>query len=84
MKILGKNVFIRTLTCYYTGKVERITKNSIELSTAAWIADTGRFHNALLTGVLNEVEPYPGNVLVQRNNSSDITEWKHELPRNQK
>lgn len=80
MKLKNKKVFIRTLTHYYTGQVVRVTKSFIELSTAAWIADTGRFSQALKTGQLNEVEPFHSNVLVARSNISDITEWAHELP----
>lgn len=82
----GTNVFIRTVTHYFTGKVERVTKSWIILSSAAWIADTGRFADALRSGSLNEVEPYPDDAIVRVNRDGviDIANWKHELPRKQK
>lgn len=64
MKIKGKPVFIRTLMNYYTGRVKRITKNAIELTEAAWIADTGRFSTAMSKGDFSEVEPYPDGITV--------------------
>jgi hypothetical protein len=37
------------------------------LEDAAWIADTGRFADALKSGKFNEVEPFPdGQVIVGR------------------
>lgn len=85
-KLKGSNVFIRTVTHYFTGRVERVTKSWIILSQAAWIADTGRFSEALKTGELNEVEPYPddGIVRVSRDGVIDVTPWTHSLPREMK
>lgn len=85
-KLKGSNVFIRTVTHYFTGHVERVTKSWIILSQAAWIADTGRFSEALKTGRLNEVEPYPddGVVRVARDGVIDAAPWKHSLPREMK
>lgn len=81
---LGSAVLIRTVTLYYTGKIAELTPESIVLVDAAWIADTGRFHTALETGTLNEVEPYPGPVAVSRGAIVDVTGWKHPLPRSAK
>jgi hypothetical protein len=77
----GKKVLIRTVTNYYTGQVEGATEQFIILSGAAWIADTGRFHTALATGKLEEVEPYPDRCWVALGAIVDICEWNHELPR---
>lgn len=84
--LTGTNVFIRTVTQYFTGHVEKVTKSWIHLSSAAWIADTGRFADALKKGSLNEVEPYPDDAMVRVNRDGiiDIASWKHELPRVQK
>ena len=79
----GKNVFIRTVTMIYTGNLVMLDDKEILLSDAAWIADTGRFADALATGKLNEVEPYPGNILVGRGAVLDISIWEHDLPRQQ-
>jgi hypothetical protein len=77
---VGNKVFIRTVTNYLTGKIVKIDKNFIELSTAAWIADTGRFSIALKTGVFSEVEPFPNNVCVSIFSIVDCCEWKFDLP----
>jgi hypothetical protein len=81
---VGNQVFIRAVTNYYTGRIVEITEGEILLVDAAWIADTGRFSDALKTGNLNEVEPYPNLVAVGRGAIVDVTHWPHELPRVQK
>ena len=81
---VGDKVFIRTVTHYYTGQIKTITDSDIVLADAAWIADTGRFSDALKTGKLNEVEPFPGSVIVCRSVIVDVCEWAHDLPREQK
>lgn len=79
----GKNVFIRTVTHHYTGTLEGHDANFIRLGNAAWIADDGRFADALAKGALNEVEPYPGECLIGVGAILDISEWLHKLPRSQ-
>lgn len=81
---VGKAVFIRTVTHYFTGRVALVKASEIVLTDAAWIADTGRFHNALKDGSLNEVEPFVGPVSLNRHAVIDVTEWKHPLPKIQK
>jgi hypothetical protein len=56
---VGNNVIIRMVTMIQTGHIEALTDLEVVLSDAAWVADTGRFHNALVSGSLNEVEPFP-------------------------
>ena len=84
--LLGKNVFIRTVTHHYTGKVEDVTDTEIVLSTASWIAHDGRFHNAMVDGSLDEVEPYHAETLVRVNRGAlvDWSAYRHELPTKQK
>lgn len=81
---VGASVFIRTVTNYYTGRVVALTEFEVVLDDAAWIADTGRFHTALKSGTLGEIEPYIGPVSVARGPIVDVTEWTHDLPRDQK
>ena len=81
---LGNSAFIRTVTHYYTGKIIFISKDEIVLSDAAWIADTGRFNNALVKADLNEVEPYPSVVSINRGAIIDVSEWHHILPKDVK
>ncbi len=82
--INGADVLIRTVTMIYTGHVDGLDEHTIALNEAAWIADTGRFADALTTGNLSEVEPYPDTVYVARAAVVDITFWTHDLPRVQK
>jgi hypothetical protein len=81
---VGKAYLIRTVTMHYTGRVEKVTDSDIVLSDAAWIANTGRYYDALKSGELSEVEPYPEGAFVSRGSIVDFTEWKHKLPRMQK
>src|SRR5689334_13007515 len=61
---VGQNYLIRTVTHYYTGKVKHVSFTSIVLDDAAWIPDTGRFSECLRSGNLQEVEPYPGECII--------------------
>jgi hypothetical protein len=76
----GDAVIIRTVTHYYTGRIEVIDKDWIVLSSAAWIADTGRWAQALSSGKLSEVEPFPNGVSVARGAIVDCSAWGHDLP----
>ena len=84
---VGSKVFIRTVTSYYTGEIIEVTSEEITLVKAAWIADTGRFAQAMQTGEFSEVEPYPDEhqVSVSRGSITDLVRnWPHPLPRVQK
>lgn len=83
---IGKNYFIRTVTMSLTGKLVFVGDKEIVLEDAAWIADTGRFANALKKGVFDEVEPFPKNrrVGIGRGSIVDFVEWEHRLPCEQK
>lgn len=81
---IGEAYLIRTVTFFYTGRVQEITDTDLVLQDAAWIADTGRFYDALKTGQLSEVEPFVSEVIVPRSGIVDATVWKHPLPKNQK
>ena len=83
MGLTSKNILIRTVTNFYTGRVVEETKKWLRLETVAWIADTGRFSDALSTSLFNEVEPYPRPVIVMKAAIVDITEIG-ELPTKQK
>ena len=78
----GKNVLVRTVTHYYTGRLASDGGDGwLQLDDAAWIADTGRFSVALAGGELDEVEPYPGTCWVAAGAVVDVSEWAHDLPR---
>lgn len=81
---LGNAVLIRAVTLYYTGRIIEITKDEIVIEDAAWIAETGRFSDALVTGDLNEVEPFLDPVAIGRGAIVDVTHWRKALPRGKK
>ena len=82
----GEKVFIRSVTHHYTGRVVEVTADEIVLTEAAWIADDGRFANALANGTLSEVEPFPPDapVRIGRGAIVEWTLWGHDLPTEQK
>jgi hypothetical protein len=84
---VGKNVIVRCVTHYHTGRLARVTGGFLILEDAAWIADAGRWATTLERGAesLKEVEPFPaGEVFVALSGVIDVAEWQHELPREQK
>lgn len=82
---VGENVFIRTVTMYYVGRLEVVTEQELVLTDAAWVAYSGRWAEALKTGVLDEVEPFPdGKVLIGRGAVIDCSIWSHALLRDVK
>lgn len=83
MELEGKNVLIRTVTNFYTGRVIEENSKFLKLEKAAWIADTGRFADALASSNFGEVEPYPRTVIVMKAAMVDVTEIG-ELPTKQK
>jgi hypothetical protein len=81
---LGKQYLIRCVTHYYLGRLCSVTDTDLVLDDASWIADTGRFYDALSKGTLNECEPFISPVIISRMSIVDATEWKHKLLRDQK
>ena len=79
---VGNAYLFRCVTSYQIGRVEYVTKKEIVLSGAGWCADTGRFEEALRTGVVSEYEPAPdGFCIVGRGALVDAFNWNHEIPR---
>jgi hypothetical protein len=69
---IGKPYLIRTVTMIQTGRLIRVTPQELVLEDAAWIADTGRFSEALKSMSFGEVEPFPdGEVIVGRGSIVD-------------
>ncbi len=79
----GKAYFIRTVTYHLTGQVVTIEGDFLILKDAAWIADSGRFTQAIADGKLDEVEPV-GEAIVNMKGIIDAFPWKHALPTNQR
>jgi hypothetical protein len=79
---VGEKVLIRTVSFFQLGRIVGLTPTEILLNDASWVADTARFSNALKTGQLNEVEPFPDGVIsVNRLAVVDVCVWAHDLPR---
>lgn len=81
---IGKKYFVRTVTYHCVGELIEISDNELVFIRASWVADSGRWNDALKTGTLNEVEPFVMPVMVSRGCIVDATEWTHELPTVQK
>jgi hypothetical protein len=83
---IGRNIFIRTVTMALTGKLAAVGDKELVLTNAAWIADTGRYAQAVATGVFSEVEPYPATakVIVGRGAVVDAVHVDWALPAAQK
>ena len=82
---IGEGYFIRTVTHHLTGRLVKVTQQELVIEHAAWIADDGRFMQALETGDFKEVEPYPdGPVIIGRGSIVDARKVQFELPRSQK
>jgi hypothetical protein len=80
---IGQNYLIRTVTMIDTGRVVAINKHEIVLEDAAWIADTGRFADAIASCKFDEVEPFPdGQVIIGRGSIIDAVRI-NTLPRKQ-
>jgi len=81
--MVGEKFFFRTVTYHLTGRVKKVIGSILELENAAWIADSGRFMNAIKKGELKEVEPV-GRAFININSVTDFFPWKHRLPEAQK
>lgn len=82
--VVGKTYFIRTVTHYVVGRLAAVYPQELVMHEASWVADTGRWHDALKTGTLNEVEPSLAPKFVGRGSIVDVEEWNHPLPAAQK
>lgn len=81
---VGENYLIRTVTMIDTGRLVAVTEHELVLEDAAWIANTGRFSDALKSLDFNEVEPFPdGRIVIGRGSVIDAVKVS-SLPRSQK
>lgn len=82
-EMVGKAYFFRTVTYHLTGRVKRVIGNFLVLEDAAWVADSGRFMQAIKNGELKEVEPV-GDAIINLSAVTDMFPWQHPLPDKQK
>ena len=81
--LIGKSFFFRTVTYHIVGKVVKRIGNILELENASWIADSGRFTQAIKEGKFNEVEP-TGQCFINLDTVTDFYPAKYKLPTEQK
>jgi len=75
----GEKVFVRTVTYHTIGEIKDVENGFLHLEGASWIADSGRFHEAIGEGSLSEVE-YVGEAYVNMSTIVDAFPWSHDLP----
>jgi hypothetical protein len=81
---VGKSFFFRTVTYHVIGKVVKVLPYGVlQLEKASWVADSGRFTQAIKEGTLEEVEPL-GNWFVILPSCTDFGPWLHSLDQKQK
>lgn len=81
--LIGGKFFFRTVTYHLVGKVKKMVGRFAYLTDASWVADSGRFMNAIKDGTLSEVEPV-GDAFINLDTVVDFFQWKHDLPKSQK
>ena len=81
--MVGKKFFFRTVTYHLVGKVTKQIGDFLQLEGASWVADSGRFMQAIKDGKLKEVEPV-GIAFINIKATTDFFPWKHPLPKEQK
>ena len=82
---IGESYLIRTVTHIQVGKLEDINDKEIILSSASWVADTGRFHKMLKEGLHvvenSEIEPFLDDIIINRGAMIEATKYRHQLPK---
>ena len=82
---VGRNYLVRTVTMTLYGKLVAVFEQELILQDAAWIADSGRWADALESGEFDEVEPFPdGDVIVGRGAIIDAVALSFPPKRQQK
>ncbi len=78
---IGEAWFFRTVTHHHTGRIRAIYGKFLVLDDCAWIADDGRFNEALAKGTLKEVEPMPNGSVINTDSIIDASPWGFLLPK---
>jgi hypothetical protein len=78
----GDAIIIRTVTLIDLGRVLAIGRDFITMTDGGWVASTGRFHEMLQSGKLDEFErcdlPW---FIVGRGAICDVFPWPHPIPK---
>ena len=77
---IGKIYLIRTVTMIDVGRVVAVYQTEIVLEEACWVADSGRFAQAVATAEFGETEPFPdGRVIIGRGSVIDAVQIKQTI-----
>ena len=80
----GKTILVFTATHAIVGTVVESTPFDLTLKPAAWVADTGRLHEALRDGFgsvhQSEIEPLSGAAYIPRTAIMYATDYEHAVP----
>jgi len=79
--VVGNKVLIRTVTMIDLGVVIGESEHFVHLDDGGWVADTGRFGTALVTGKVSEFERVPGPFSVAKGSIVDVFSWGHDIPK---
>ena len=77
---VGDKLFVRTVTYFMTGQVREIVGAFLVMEQAAWVADTGRFMDALDSSNFSEVEPFPSGSAILNTNAIIDASPINDLP----
>jgi hypothetical protein len=75
----GDNVFIRTCTLYYIGKIKLLTPSFVLLEQVTWVAQTAHWGETLRNGSLREHANMPDDAAISLWSVIDCTKWRHKL-----
>lgn len=82
---VGKNYIVFTPAVTLVGKLAALTAWELKLDEAAWVADTGRYHQAFSQGfsqdINSEVEPTGTFAVISRAAVVYCVPYKHPLPK---
>lgn len=83
--VVGTQYLFRTIGYHWLGKVAAITGKFLTIDEATWVANTGRFSDALNGGIEKlssaELEPSPRPVVINSDHITDAVEYPFSIPR---
>jgi hypothetical protein len=86
--VIGTAYLFRTIGYHWLGRVKAISGKFLILTEASWIADTGRYSEALEGKITSlpssEIEPAKRDVIINSDHITDASEYPFQLPKDLK